>query len=297
MAWHYARYIDRVAAAGKAEYPLPMFVNAALNRPNLLPGEYPSAGPLPHLMDVWRAAAPTIDFLAPDLYPPSTDDVPGWCRRYHRPENPLFIPEIANRPATAAEAFYVIGQHDAIGFSPFAIESTTGLPVTGAVEPGDPAVQPPLRAAYGVLNELAPLILEHQGQGVTAGVLLDDIIVSTELRLGHYRLTVSHDYTFPWSSPDRTSKPWPRAGASVIATGDDEYLVAGSGVIVAFTPGEAAGTATQTAGILAVDEGRVQEVRFVAQRRLNGDETHQGRHMRIPFGQFGFQRVRLYRYG
>jgi beta-galactosidase GanA len=30
MAWHISRYIGRVAEAGKAEYPLPMFCNAAL---------------------------------------------------------------------------------------------------------------------------------------------------------------------------------------------------------------------------------------------------------------------------
>ena len=64
------RYTNRVAAAGKAEYPLPMFVNAALIRPGYPPGRYPSAGPLPHLMDVWRAAAPAIDFLSPDIYFP-----------------------------------------------------------------------------------------------------------------------------------------------------------------------------------------------------------------------------------
>ena len=52
MAWHYARYVDVVAEAGKAEYALPMFVNAALNRSGHLPGRYPSAGPLPHLMSV-----------------------------------------------------------------------------------------------------------------------------------------------------------------------------------------------------------------------------------------------------
>jgi len=49
MAWHFARYAEAVAAAGKREYPLPMFVNAALIRPGHQPGQYPSAGPLPHL--------------------------------------------------------------------------------------------------------------------------------------------------------------------------------------------------------------------------------------------------------
>jgi beta-galactosidase GanA len=48
-----------------------MFANAALVRPGHQPGQYPSGGPLPHLIDVWRAAAPSIDFLAPDIYFPT----------------------------------------------------------------------------------------------------------------------------------------------------------------------------------------------------------------------------------
>lgn len=52
MAWNYARYIDVVAQAWKKEYPLPMFVNAALVRPNYPPGRYNSVGPLPHSFDI-----------------------------------------------------------------------------------------------------------------------------------------------------------------------------------------------------------------------------------------------------
>ncbi len=68
MAWYFARYVNRVTEPGKAQYSLPMFVNAALIRPGYQPGQYPSAGPLPHLMDVWRGGAPAIDFLSPDIY-------------------------------------------------------------------------------------------------------------------------------------------------------------------------------------------------------------------------------------
>ncbi|MEK7256991.1 MAG: beta-galactosidase, partial [Bacteroidota bacterium] len=57
MAWHFSKFANEIAAAGKKIYPLPMFVNAALNRPGREPGVgYPSAGPLPHLMDVWKAS-------------------------------------------------------------------------------------------------------------------------------------------------------------------------------------------------------------------------------------------------
>jgi beta-galactosidase GanA len=46
-AWHLARYVEKIAAEGKAAYSLPMFVNAALNRPGRVPGEYPAAAPSP----------------------------------------------------------------------------------------------------------------------------------------------------------------------------------------------------------------------------------------------------------
>jgi beta-galactosidase GanA len=58
QAWYYASYVNQVAAAGKKEYDIPMYVNAALPRSGKRPGEYPSAGPLPHIMDIWQAAAP-----------------------------------------------------------------------------------------------------------------------------------------------------------------------------------------------------------------------------------------------
>jgi beta-galactosidase GanA len=68
QAYYYASYVNEVAKAGKAMYNLPMYVNAALNRPGALPGDYPSAGPLPQVMDIWQFAAPAIDMLSPDFY-------------------------------------------------------------------------------------------------------------------------------------------------------------------------------------------------------------------------------------
>ena len=65
MAWNFARYIGRVAAAGKAEYPMPMYVNAALSRTSSIAdvaaSEHESGrsfaigGPMDDLLDVWRA--------------------------------------------------------------------------------------------------------------------------------------------------------------------------------------------------------------------------------------------------
>jgi beta-galactosidase GanA len=67
MAWNYVRYIEAVVQAGKAEYPIPIYVNAQLPAPHERPGEYPSGGPHPAYLEVWRAAAPNIDFYSPDL--------------------------------------------------------------------------------------------------------------------------------------------------------------------------------------------------------------------------------------
>ena len=48
MAWNYSHYIGYVAAQGKKEYPLPMYVNTWLVQPNDLgAGDYPSGGPEP----------------------------------------------------------------------------------------------------------------------------------------------------------------------------------------------------------------------------------------------------------
>ena len=44
----------------------------------------------------------------------------------------------------------------------------------------------------------------------------------------------------------------------------------------------------------AVDEGHVSAGRFVVGHRLNGDETHQGRQLRLPMGALGVQRVKVY---
>src|SRR5690348_4314486 len=57
MAWNYARYIGQVVEAGKSEYPLPMFMNAQLPAPLERAGEYPSGGPHPENLEIYRAGA------------------------------------------------------------------------------------------------------------------------------------------------------------------------------------------------------------------------------------------------
>jgi hypothetical protein len=198
MAWHSARFADRVTAAGKAEYRLPMFVNAALIRPGYQPGQYPSAGPLPHLLDVWRAAGPQIDFLSPDIYFPNFVE---WSRRYQVSGNPLFIPEVQFGPQNSVQALYVFGRHDAIGFSPFSIESAEGR--TSEL----------LTHGYDLVEQLTPLIVEHQGKGTLAGFLpetSDPQRVPQRVRLGGYFLNVT--YERPAAAPPAQTSDAPTGG-------------------------------------------------------------------------------------
>ena len=278
MAWYFARYTNQVAQRGAAEYKLPMYVNAALIRPGHQPGQYPSAGPLPHLMDVWRAGAPQIDFLSPDIY---FANFAEWARKYQQSGNPLFIPEAAPNSSCAVNAFYAIGQHDAIGFSPFAIESVE--------EP----VNKLLAASYNVLKQLAPLILERQGKKAMAGVLPEgaEQRAPQKVRLGGYALNVTYERFA--SSAQNTQTPDAISGGLVISVGPDEFIFAGTGLVITFeteTPSDV------SVGILSAQEGKYVNGQWAPGRWLNGDQTHQGRHIRLPPGKFDIQRAKLYGY-
>jgi beta-galactosidase GanA len=289
MAWSFGRYVDAVAAAGRHEYPLPLYANAALIRPGFQPGQYPSAGPLPHLIDVWRAAAPTLDFISPDIYFP---DFAEWADRYARAGNPLFVPEALRSTDAAVNNLYVFGACGGLGFSPFGIESIEE-PAAGL-----------LRASNDLVRQLAPLILANLGSGRMTALLppAADQRKPHEVAFGGLVLDVSYEHLEAPGladgvingAADRSGARAPLpAGALVIQLGPDELLIGGIGVTVTFsapTPGD------PRIGILDCAEGRYEDGQWHHLRWLNGDQTHQGRHVRLEPGRFTLQRVRLYRY-
>jgi len=221
-------------------------------------------------MDVWRAGAPQIDFLSPDIYFTNFAD---WARKYQQSGNPVFIPEAAPNAPSAVNAFYAFGQLDAIGFSPFAIESVE--------EP----VSKLIASSYDLLKQLAPLILEHQGKGELAGFLPEgpEQRAPLKLKLNGYTLNV----TYERPGADSVS------GGLAIAIGPDEFIFAGTALTITFEDAVASDTNT---GIVSAQEGRYVNGKWEPGRWLNGDQTHQGRHIRLVPGQFTIQRVRLYRY-
>jgi len=278
MAWHYARYIGKVAEAGKAEYVLPMFANAALIRPNYAPGQYNSGGPLPHSFDIWRVGAPQLDFVAPDIY----FEFKKWCAKYDRPGNPLFIPEAAGEAQGAANVYYAIGQHNAFGFSPFAI---------------DAAEDQELARSYDLLSQLAPLILENQPKSRVAGVLLEDLTPSQRLRLGDYTLNVSPAggrRSVAGAPPEPQTAATQRPHGIFIAAGPDEFYLAGSALNITLTPNT---PGPPIVGLATVEEGRFVDGRWVRGRTLAGDDTGQGNNITLRGGpDAGILRVTVYRY-
>ncbi len=289
MAWAFGRYVEKVAAAGRTEYALPLYANAALIRPGYQPGQYPSAGPLPHLIDVWRSAAPSLDFISPDIYFPNFTE---WADRYARGGNPLFVPEALRSPEAAVNNLYAFAACNGFGFSPFGIESI-GEPAAGL-----------LKASNDLVRQLTPFITAHQGRGTMTALLPP----AAEQRKPHDvvfgGLTLSATYERLESpgladgvineagdrAANRSLLP---AGAIVIQLGPDEFLFGGIGVTITFvapTPGD------PQIGILSCAEGRYEAGEWRHIRWLNGDQTHQGRHVRLEPGRFTLQRVKLYHY-
>ena len=289
MAWHFAGYIEHVAAAGKAQYSLPMYANAALIRPNYEPGQYNSGGPLPHSMDVWRAAAPSIDFLSPDIY---FNEFAQWAGSYTRPDNPLFIPEAQGGSQGAANALYAFGRLSAIGFSPFGIDDVGNAPLdlVGITNPSDRPDNSAIAAVYAELSRLSPLILEkQQSGGIYAALIEGDAQRSARVSIG--------DYTANILRGGGASGPNARMAAMFLQTGPNEFLVTGSGDLqITFSPNK---PGPPIVGIESIDEEFYENQSWVARRRLNGDENSQGQALRINATDLALgriYRVRLYRY-
>jgi hypothetical protein len=305
MAWSYAQYVEKLAQSARSIHNIPLYVNAAMNSRGRKPGEYPSAGPLAHLIDIWHCGAPTIDIFAPDLYDKGFID---WTAQYKLHNNPLFIPEVKLGKNNGVQAFYVFGEHDAIGYCPFSIENA-----------GEDA---PLVQAYSKLGELMPVLTRYQGQGQSKGLLFDQ---ESKERILHYddlRITCRHFFTLPWDPRAADGSEWPEAGGIILRLAKDEYIVAGCGIVVEFEKesekktddvkelGEdgfmnrggrqveqTAWDGSLRAGIGTVDEISIDENgEFGYIRRLNGDQTHQGRHVRVGVDDFSILHVKLYEY-
>ena len=252
MAWRFGSYVNAVAKAGAAEYALPMYANAWLGpqASGPEPGDYPSGGPVARMMDVWKAAAPSLAMLAPDIY---VDDFPGTLGDFKRPDNPIFIPEAK---IDAGNAFVAIGQYDAISFSPFGIE--------------DAADDSELFQAYRVLNEMTPQITGAQAAGLIRGF---------RIAPGEQQKVTLDGYEINISGPRSTLGAFGAGTGSdaqakangyglIINSGEDEFLIVGRGISTRFSiPGA-------KVEIDSAVEGTFAAGRWTPGRTMNGDERY-----------------------
>lgn len=307
MAWHYACYVERLAQAARRIHDMPLYVNAAMNSRGRKPGEYPSAGPLAHLADIWKTGAPSIDILAPDIY---DTGFKSWASQYAPPNlsNLLFIPESRCCENSGVRALYTFGEHQALGFSPFAIDQASARETESVTQ------------AYHLLQQLFSVKQQNSW-----GLLFDQEDKERVIDDEGVVMTCRHYFTLPWDARATDGSTWPEGGAMLIRLGKFDYLLAGSGVVVDFKTrsekqqeqqkklgedgfAEAGTRSTATAatsttfkgtrlGLLSVDEVSIDhqgQTQYL--HRHNGDQSHQGRHARISVGDWKILHIKLYEY-
>lgn len=265
MAWHYARYLDQVAAAGRAEWPVPMYTNAWLNAEEdaaamaggVHPGDYPSGGPVPRVLPLWRAGAPNLDFLSPDIY---SGDLVSLGRSYSAAAGLLAIPEM--RRDDPGQLCLAIGEGRAILASPFGIDSAPDdeLQVLGAM--------------FGRLRTISPQLLAARRRGDISGFAVDSEIPRCAVTLGDYEFHVERDFD-PLGTGEQED------GYGVLVRDGDRYLLSGHGVILRaqhLVSGQPAWVLECNELVVDPDAGpgTLEPLRV-----LNGDETGGGEIIRI----------------
>ena len=286
MAYHIGKFVNTVAKEGKAELNIPMYVNAWLGpQPKAdLPGQWPSGGPVARVMDIYRAAAPSIDLFAPDIYVP---DFKGTCALYHRSGNPLFIPEARDQ---VGNLFWALGHDAALGWSPFGIED---LKSDGQVA-----------TAYKLLSEVMPQLAEWQAAGKVNALLTVDGEDPQSVSLGGYKISLSAGVGFGTQAPKPGSETDLGGGVSlgsralssdkrpfaiVVNTAPDEFLFIGANGEPSFALDSGSGKVI----VSSKDQGRYENGKWVPGRRINGDEVFESG---LPKSGIGMSKVRLIRF-
>lgn len=284
MAYHYAHYVNRVTAAGKKAYPLPMYTNVWQNYkgensdndfPIIAggggkPGDYPSGGAVSNVLDIWLRFAPDLDFIAPDIY---LNDYPSSCAKYRHRNNPLFIPEQRRDEYGARRIWVAYASYQALLASPFGIDTLD--PVTN-----------PFTKHYGLLSQVSQLVLEAQRNPETSIGFFFDSLPPTWRPGGRDPAKPIHAHFATWDLTIERSfvfgKPGPGSGM-IIHRGGAKFLLIGWGFRVT---GTSTDPERQTfSGILkfeekVVDDQKTGKLRTL--RVLGGDETRSGQFAMMP---------------
>jgi len=285
MAWHYGRAVEQIVEAGKAEYPLPMYVNAWLEQAPWKPGLYPSGGPQFKMHKVWRIAAPGVDFYAPDIY---VDYYAAVCDEYASDGNPLFIPEVRNTLDTVAFYLYAVGKHNAMCFAPFGVED-----MCGGGEDMDPEVLAALNISADAIKSGNAGLALGEAYEIIAG--MEDLIETAhrEGRVHGFIDYNSRSNVIPLPGMDLRFDYHDRrtaaAGGLVLDLGNYEFVVVACNCTLSFSPTDAC---PGYLDILSKEEGVFENGVWKRGRILNGDEQY-----RHSFGAHAVcQKFKLYPY-
>jgi hypothetical protein len=289
QAYYQARFVNEIAAAGKAEFPIPLYINVWLTYPPPelperripIPGiQYPSGGAVQKFVGLWRALAPSIDMIGPDIYNSDPEFVRDTMRTYHRRDNPLWVPEIGRSDNFAKYLFYALGE-GGIGFSPFGVDPR-GWNILGD-EPAKAHAR-----NFELLGSMSREIASLNFAGKLKTSVEERGQAQQELDFGPWLATVS--YGFPQYDGRKPPGTNDAHGATLVAQlGPDEFLVTAIDASVSFhLPGRLPGLRMQ---ILSAQEGSYENGVWKPVRLWNGDETDRG--LQFHQEQMAVVRIRL----
>lgn len=289
QAYYQAKYINEIAAAGKAEFNVPMYINVWLSYPpaelperamRLAGIQYPSGGAVQKFIGMWRALAPSLDLIGPDIYSDDSGFYADILHTYARKDNPLLIPETGRTDSYAKFLFSALGD-GAIGFSPFGVDGK-GWNILGEGGASAHAYN------YALLGPIQGQLAQWNFDGHLKTSVEEPGQAQQEIDFGKWQATVS--YGFPQHDGRRPPGTKDAHGTALVALlGPDEFLVTGIDASISFhLPGKPTGQRMQ---ILSAQEGTYDNGTWKRVRIWNGDETDRG--LSFPKGQPALVRVRL----
>jgi beta-galactosidase GanA len=297
-AFYIAKFCEELAAAGKAIKPLPMYANVALRDP-FNPGFWEKGGATDNVIHIWKAAAPHLDAVAPDIYNPDHKTVVKWLEQYSRKDNPLFVPEMGNSQPYGRYFFDTLGK-GGVGFAPFGMDDTdyVNYPL-GASKYDDETIENFARH-YSVLapmaREWAKLSFESNVWGVSEPIDADAVkkmaakpnatkeekeaaskkiteALTQTLDLGKWNAEVTYGRPMFFTSPP-VGNDVASGGALIAQLSENEYLVTAYKARVEFKP--SAEIKDSKYLIDRIEEGHYEHGKWVVERVWNGDQTDWG---------------------
>jgi beta-galactosidase GanA len=282
-AWSIASYIGEIAKAGRAVYNLPMYVNNSIRDPLEEPVKpwnknFASGGPTFDVIDIYKAAAPAIDFAAPDIYGPESKKFAATLDKFQRPDNALALPEMSNAPEYVRYAYLVLGR-GAINFSPFGIDYADYSNFPLGHKATDKTMVEPYGKIYSAFRPMERQWSKWAFEGRTYGVAEGDDRATQTIAMKGWKGTISfREWQFGEREyfkevkdlPAGTDKP--NGGVAIAQIADNEFIIVGQHARVKID--HADGKPTMWA---RVEEGYYDPSgKWIMERNWNGDQTDYG---------------------